>query len=144
MAEITGTRDQEDRNNINLSTSLDWKPISLLNFSMRYSFQRYHTDYDYYASSETYEGSDNFSGKFNGYGKRTNYLTTEQEVEARASFTKTFKQKHYLNLMVAGTYNENNAENYWFAMDNFGDDNVQNGIWQGTEPYEKTVTLWGV
>ena len=137
LAEITGTRDQEDRNNINLSTSLDWKPISLLNFSMRYSFQRYHTDYDYYASSETYEGSDNFSGKFNGYGKRTNYLTTEQEVEARASFTKTFKQKHYLNLMVAGTYNENNAENYWFAMDNFGDDNVQNGIWQGTEPYEK-------
>ena len=29
LAEITGTRDQEDRNNINLSTSLDWKPISL-------------------------------------------------------------------------------------------------------------------
>ena len=99
LAEITGTRDQEDRNNINLSTSLDWKPISLLNFSMRYSFQRYHTDYDYYASSETYEGSDNFSGKFNGYGKRTNYLTTRTGSGSTGQFheniqTETLPQSH--------------------------------------------------
>lgn len=39
--------------------------------------------------------------------------------------------------MAAATFNDEGSENYWIAMDNYGDDNVQNGIWQGTEMYER-------
>lgn len=42
--------------------------------------------------------------------------------------------------MLAATFNDASSENYWIAMDNFGDDNVQNGIWQGTELYERNPT----
>lgn len=116
---------------------MDYTPFPGMNLTARYSYQAYGTDKDYYASSETYEGSHNFDGSFAGYGKRTQNKTYNQEVEARASYSKTFKKKHYINAMVASTFTDDSSEEYRFAMQNFGDDEVQNGIWQGTEPYEQ-------
>ena len=137
LAEIEGTSDHLKKKSINLSAVLDWRPLPGLGFSARYSYQNYHDDTDYYASSETYEGSGNWGGEFNGYGRRTNYLSSKQEVEFRATYQKAFRRDHYLSLMAAGTYDETKSENYWFAMQNYGDDNVQNGIWQGVEPYAR-------
>lgn len=137
LAEIEGTSDKIKRNTINLSAVLDWRPLPGLGFSARYSYQNYRDDIDYYASSETYEGSGNWGGDFNGYGRRTNYTSSKEEFELRASYQKLFKRDHYISLMVAGTYDETESENYWFAMQNYGDDDVQNGIWQGVEPYAK-------
>lgn len=137
LAEIEGTSDHLKRKSINLSAVLDWRPLPGLGFSARYSYQNYHDDTDYYASSETYEGSGNWGGEFNGYGRRTNYLSSKQEVELRATYQKAFKRNHYLSLMAAGTYDDTESENYWFAMQNYGDDDVQNGIWQGVDIYAK-------
>lgn len=137
LAEVEGTQNQLDKKNINMSAMLDWRPIAGLGLSARYSYQTYNDDTDYYASSETYEGTGNWGGTYEGYGKRTNYKSSKQELELRATYSKVFHKIHYLGLMAAGTYTEDDSENYWFAMQNYGDDDVQNGIWQGTEPYTK-------
>lgn len=137
LAEIEGTRDLIKKKNLNASASLDWRPLNGLNLSARYSYQIYMDDTDYYASSETYEGTKNWNGEVFGYGKRTNYNSSKQELELRGTYSKVFFKDHFVNLMTAATYTENDSENYWFAMQNYGDDNVQNGIWQGVEPYSQ-------
>lgn len=137
IAEICESKDIWNQNNLTLSSSLDYMPFKGMTLTARYSYQNYNTDKDEYSSSQTYDGSDNFQGTYAGYGKRTQTKSYSQELEARASYTTTIKRKHYLSAMLASTFTDDNAEEYWFAMDNFGDDNVQNGIWQGTEPYEK-------
>lgn len=140
LAEILGTKNLQNSNNLTLSTSLEWRPINGLTLTGRYSYQTYNYDTDYYASSDTYEGSDNFRYTFQGYGRRTHYKSNEQEVEARANYSTVIKRDHSLTAMLAATFNDASSENYWIAMDNFGDDNVQNGIWQGTELYERNPT----
>lgn len=137
IAEICGTSDIWDSNNLTLSGSLEWRPINGMTVTGRYSYQTYGQDRDYYASSDTWEGSDGFQNTFLGYGRRTQQKSYSQEVEARISYAKTFKKIHNINLMAASTFTDDNSEQYWFAMDNYGDDNVQNGIWQGTEPYAR-------
>lgn len=140
LAEILGTKNLQNSNNLSLSTSLEWRPVNGLPLTGRYSYQTYNYDTDYYASSDTYEGSDNFSYTFRGYGRRTHYKSNEQEVKARANYSAIIKKDHSISLMAAATFNDEGSENYWIAMDNYGDDNVQNGIWQGTELYERNPT----
>lgn len=137
LAEIADTKDLDKRKNLNLSATLEWRPLSGLNFTGRYSYQFYDTDNDYYASSETYQGTNNWGGEFEGYGKRTNYGSSKHELEFRGSYSKVFAKDHFINVTAAGTWNRERIENYWFAMQNYGDDDVQNGIWQGTEPYSR-------
>lgn len=135
LAEIEDTKDNEKQNNITISASLERKPINGLNVVGRYSYQNYNRDEDYYASSETYQGSDNWSGDFNGYGKRTHYKSYKHELEFRANYSLLVAKNHFFNLTAAGTWNKDCTEGYWMAMKNYGDDDVQNGIWQATEPY---------
>lgn len=137
LAEIEGTRELMKKKNLNASATLDWRPLPSLGLSARYSYQTYIDDTDLYKSSETYEGTDNWSGNMFGYGRRTNYNSAKQELEFRGTFSKLFFKEHFLNLVAVATYTEDDSENYWFAMQNYGDDNVQNGIWQGVDSYDK-------
>ena len=54
LAEILGTKNLQNSNNLTLSTSLEWRPINGLTLTGRYSYQTYNYDTDYYASSDTY------------------------------------------------------------------------------------------
>ena len=62
--------------------------------------------------------------------------TTSKELEVRLSYVKSFGEKHRLSAVLASNYNEEDSESYSLAMSDFADDNVQNAIWQGTNPYQ--------
>ncbi|HBB06434.1 MAG TPA: hypothetical protein DCZ73_01610 [Bacteroides sp.] len=54
LAEVLGTKNLQNSNNLSLSTSLEWRPVNGLTLTGRYSYQTYNYDTDYYASSDTY------------------------------------------------------------------------------------------
>lgn len=137
LAEVLETKDLENTTNLSLSAGLNWFPLPGLNISGRYSFQRYSSDEDQYYGRDTFDGSDGFKYTYNGKGRRTNYVSNTQEIEGRINYSKTFKRDHYLSVMGAATLNDVDTERYWFEMINYGDDDVQNGIWQATEPNDR-------
>ena len=55
------------------------------------------------------------------------------EFEGRLTYNKTFNEKHSLNALGAIVYNKDRQNNTYFKLRDFPDDEVQNGIWQGSD-----------
>lgn len=142
LAEIETTKNLQKRNNLNLSGSLEWRPLEGLFLTGRYSYQNYDNDTDFYASSETSQGTGSWGGEYEGQGKRSIGKSYKHELEFRANYYRIFAKDHFINITAAGTWNKERSQNFTLAMQNYGDDYVQNGIWQGAEPF-RTITTGG-
>lgn len=133
IAELTGNTNRDDGHHFRISGGLDFKILPSLTFMAQYSYQQNKTENESYSASNTYDGSDGFKGTFNGKGSQQMYSNTSQELEGRLTYSQSFNSKHSLSAVAAATYSTEDNYRYKFTMTGYGDDNVQNGIWQGTE-----------
>lgn len=135
IVEMEENTNRTEGNNIRLTGNLEFKILPELTLMTQYTYQTRKGEGYSYASSQTEEGSFNWSDQ-KGLGVKRHSKTTNKELEVRLSYVKSFGEKHRLSAVLASNYNEEDSESYSLAMSDFADDNVQNAIWQGTNPYQ--------
>lgn len=135
IAELTENGTDKDENNLNLSGSLEFKILPSLTLKGMYAFaSRQREEYDY-ASSNTQTGSDSWHGQ-KGAGKKIHNKYRKNEFEGQLSYMKSFGKNRYHSLQAVGVISYYREENMRYSLKkvDFADDDIQNGIWQGTNP----------
>ena len=129
MTENTTTYSQD---NFRLTGNLEFQILPELKLLTQYTYQRRKGEESSYASSNTQEGS-GYWGDQKGVGRWAYSAGQTMEFEGRLTYNKTFNEKHSLNALGAIVYNKDRQNNTYFKLRDFPDDEVQNGIWQGSD-----------
>lgn len=123
------TTDHQD--NFRLSGNLQFQILPELKLLTQYTYQRRKGENYNYKSSNTQDGSNYYGGQ-KGKGTQTFSGGKSHEFEARLTYNKIFNDIHSLTALGAIVYSSEDNTNVGFGLRDFPDDNVQNGIWQGS------------
>lgn len=135
IVEMEGNKITNDGTNFRVSGSFDIQFLSNLILTARYTYQNRKEEQYIYYSSQTETGSDRWKDQ-KGYGRYATSAGIYHETEFRLSYNTLLKDLHRISAMGAFTYTREHNKTFSLTMTDFSDDEIQNAIWQGANPYE--------
>lgn len=133
IIELTENGKKTEGNNLNLSGNLEFKILPSLTLRTQYAFASRRSEEDDFASSRTQTGSNNWKGQA-GAGSKRHSKYKKNEFEAQLTYNSTLgkSKDHSLQAVGVVSYWDEETTYYTLKRVDYADDNVQNGIWQGT------------
>ena len=135
ILEMEGNKITNDGTNVRVSGSFEAQPLKNMLFSSRYTYQHRQEEQYTYNSSQTETGSDRWKDQ-KGYGRYATSKGIYHELELRLSYNTLIKNKHRIAAVTAFSYTKDHSNSMSLAMTDFSDDDIQNAIWQGANPYQ--------
>lgn len=135
ILEMEGNKITNDGTNFRVSGSFEAQPLKNMLFSSRYTYQHRQEEQYTYNSSQTETGSDRWKDQ-KGYGRYATSKGIYHELELRLSYNTLIKNKHRIAAVTAFSYTKDHSNSMSLAMTDFSDDDIQNAIWQGANPYQ--------